>query len=277
MTCFWPMPALCEITYFDDQYYDQIFPPGFFAELAGLMELEETQSNIAALRAGHHRAFAAFMAGQSERDNFQPLKAENARLERVAKDAERLWASLGALYEFGQTQERLAQEVRDIPTHHTTPEGQTLAALLSERPNNPFFDLRALLSDLGMSAKRAIIAKPKKNTPIGPDFDPSEIEARLLAMDPNYRGDDASNLALWHQRSEVHKFSGEDALCRFVAVFKPVWEALSPHPFTQGHYYDKIGHSPSRTVAALALSLSRHAPDMTEQNIVTALRKALAG
>ncbi|MEP5599035.1 hypothetical protein [Parasphingorhabdus sp.] len=273
MAYIWPMPKISPIT-FAGKFYDQIFTPSFFAELADLMGIKPTEESFRALRLGHYRAFSDFSTGQFEQDNFQALKAENARLERVARDAERLIHSLSDLYEFGQTQSKLAREIENNPTKCLSYKGQTLTSLLSDnRPNNPFFDFRELLSDLWVSAKRAIIIKPKNPTPAGYQPSLEELEKLILNEDFSFSGNYEADLDQWRKRRAAHKLQSDHALCRFIEAFSSVWTELSPFPFTQGHYYEKIGHEPSRTVAALKLSFSCHTPNVSAQNIVTAIRK----
>jgi hypothetical protein len=267
------MPPLSLILY-DGQFYDEIFSPEFFGALAELMGIEWTEENFNALRSGHYLAFKAYTVGQYEQRQFFSLKAENARLKQVAKDAERLIVSLGALYEFGQTNTNLAKEIQSNPMHHVAPNGLTLAVMQStERPEDPLYDFREFISDLWVSAKRAIISKPKAPVQLGENFDLKTVEALVLAKDYNSTGDHAADLARWRERSAAHKLNNDHAICRFIETFGPVWTKLSPIPFTQGHYYEKIGHEPSRTVAALKLSFSCHVPNVSTQNIVTAIRK----
>lgn len=266
---------------FDGRYYDQIFGPDFFGKLADLMGFAPTQEALSALRQGHYRAYSAFMDGHWELTQFQNLKAENARLDRVAKDAEKLFQSLVALYEFGQAQTKLKSEIENNPTRVVGPNGQTLASLLDQnRPDNPLFTFREFISDLMISAKRAQISKPK-SIPMPTfdndgDIDLDALGAWVLEKDFTSAGDQTADLIRWKERSAAHKLPKDHAILEFVRVFKTVWEVLSPHPFTQGHYYEKIGHDPSYTVTALKWCFAVHAPEVTGQRIVTAIRKVQA-
>lgn len=280
MTYCWPMPSICRITY-DGQFYDQIFTPDFFGELAKLMEVSPTRENLVTLRQGHFQAFSAFTTGQFEQTNFQNLKDENTRLDRVAKDADKLLESLDALYEFGRSQTKLKSEIVINPTSYTGPNGRSLVSLLdNDRPDNPFFTIKQLVSDLWVSAQRAKIMKPKPrpNLYVGSESDSNLDAISGLVLDKDWTsiGDEAADHTRWKKLKEAHKLSSDHALVQFVKNFKTVWVALSPHAFTQGHYYDKIGHEPSRTVATMKLCFATYAPEISPQAIVTAIRKVQA-
>ena len=273
MSYFWPLPALGALT-FDGFSYDEIFPPEFFGQLSELMGVEHTQEALSALRSGHYQAFLAFNDAKVRRDTFEALKDENTRLKRIAKEAEKLFQSLSELHEFGQAQDSLLRSIDNNPTHFSDRKGRSLMGLLNtESGNQPFYALQQILSDLGMSAERAIIAKPREIPAIGAATDAAALFAMIEARDWSYTGTHEENLALWEKRREEHRQQDDQPLRRFVEAFRPVWDALSPFLFSQGHYYEKIGHSPSRAIAALKLSLERHAPEVTEQNIVTAIRR----
>ncbi|TCS49754.1 hypothetical protein EDD52_1498 [Primorskyibacter sedentarius] len=281
MSYCWPMPPICSTT-FEGQFYDQIFPPSFFGELSDLMGIAQNAPNLSALRQGHYQAFSEFVTGQIEQRSFQSLKAENARLDRVAKDADRLLQSLTGLYDFGQAQGKLKREVETNPTSFTSSNGDTLASLLDDtRPDNPFFIIKQFVSDISISAQRAKVTTPKPSEGLPKskegDFDLAPIEALVCDRDLAPSRDDAADLARWKEQSEAHKLGGDHALLQFVKRFKTAWVALSPHPFTQGHYYEKIGHEPARTVAALKLCFASFAPEINPQAIVTAIRKVQAG
>lgn len=280
MTYCWPMPSICSTTY-EERFYDQIFTPDFFGELSEIMDVAPTRENLTELRQGHYQAFSKFIDGQFEQAGFQNLKEENTRLDRVAKDADKLLQSLTALYEFGQAQTKLKSEIERNPTSFTGPKGETLASLLDQgRPDNPLFTIRQFVSDIWISAQRAKVKKPKPRSDLSMcsegDLDLDVLATLVRDKDWTSTGDEAADHTRWKERSEAHKLASDHALLQFVKNFKCVWVKLSPHAFTQGHYYDKIGHEPSRTVASLKHCFASYAPEISSQAIVTVIRKMLA-
>lgn len=80
----------------------------------------------------------------------------------------------------------------------------------------------------------------------------------------------------WEKRKANHKLGADHPLLEFVRTFKPTWESLSPVAFTQGHYYEKIGHAPSPLVASLEMIFEQIDTTVTPQNIVTTIRKIIS-
>ena len=270
---------------FDGKRYEEIFPQVFHEELADHMGITLTPQTLEVLQQGHYHAYQAFFIGALERENFRSEKAENAKLEQVANDAERLMLSLAKLYGFGLTEEKIVTEIKSNPTCYVGPEGGKLSDLLDgNRPDNPLFSFRQFLSDLYISAKRATNHKP-------PDVYPKDrvaallnggeisqetlktLEDMALNRDWNLTDDREKDIECWRERSQAHKRPKDYALLEFIKAFRPVWDELTTHSFTHGHYFGGEVHTSSRLVDAVKLSVDQHSPTITRQNVVTAIRK----
>ncbi|SIT08827.1 hypothetical protein [Paracoccus saliphilus] len=279
MPYYWPMPPVSPVIY-DGGFYDQIFDSEFHGQLAELMELDLSLSNMTVLRDGHFNAFDEFMSGHYEQLNYQPEKAENARLERVSIDADRLMASITVLYGFGQTQRKLANQIKSNPSKYVSSTGLELASLLDDRRHQPFFTLLKFLSDLQISAERAINRKPRyidfNDAYIDGKLDLDKLEKLVMSRDVDLSGDPEIDNRRWKDRSRAHKLPKDYPLQCFLRAFRETWLQLSDHPFTEGHYYGRKAQHVSRAVDAVKLSFDQHAPHITRQNIVTAIRKVNA-
>lgn len=255
MTLYWPLETVSKMT-FDDEWYDQIFDPIFHTELARLMQLPQDYQTMKVLRQGHYEAFLSYKNAKFEHDRFQQEKVENAKLDKVANDAERLMKSLVELFEFGQTQAKLAKNVIENPTCYLSADKVKLADLLDmDRLNNQFFTVREFLSDLSMSTKRSVNKKPRKS-----------VAASTSGKE----------LKVSKDRAGQHNAKKGSPLTNFVRVFRFHWSELSPLPFTEGHYYGPQTQHISPTIDAIALSFACHSNAVTRQNIVTSLRKSKA-
>lgn len=265
---------------FDGRRYDDFFGVKFHERLAELMRVEMSDAALSAVRHGHFEAFLAYRSGKFEQDYFRSEKAENKKLERVATDAERLMNSLIELVEFGQSAKKLEAEILHNPTHYTSSSGVKLTHILDQdRYSDQLFSLRQLLSDLCVSAKRASNHKPVDMSvalgkTIRQDGSPDLESLQALMRKKNYRDEGTYDQQVmeWKKRSQAHKLAKNHALLSFVREFRTLWLSLSTSAFTHGHNYGGKTQYVSRSLDAIELSFAQHAPEVTRQSIVTAIR-----
>lgn len=266
----WPMPLISETT-FDGRFYEEFFPPEFYAEIFPTMGIAGTREELADFRFRHFQAVQEYFTAMIAAANAKTLKDENAKLDHVARDAERLMASLMALHEFGTTEAALAEELIRNPSSYQSAEGFTLAQFVNPSSPRPLFAVTAIISDIAASAERAQLRKAPSEIERRREIrqtialrKPDETE-RLLQMDRLM-----PTIGLESGRREYRKKT--DAPFAFVASFAGVWRHFNCGAFNSGHTVEGLKGTKSRAVDAVLLTIRRIDPACSRATVVTAFR-----
>lgn len=261
--------------------HNRIFSEAYFQEIADWMGVDPDPEQCRELQKGHLVAFDRFWHALYTRQTARTLKEENALLERVESEARRLLNSLLTVSHFGEAQPNLIEQISTNPTAYTGPQGQTLSSLLDRQSRvNKLRTLHELLSDLAASANRAQIRTPKPGhyaLEIPDNFeeiDLDAIEKAVLSKPLGASNEYDADMQIWSARVAARKQEREHELVAFLRSLKEIWSTLSPHAFTQGKYYERIGHEPARLVQVVRLFLNQLGYPAPTSQIANAIRAA---
>lgn len=234
-------------------------------KVAALADLDDCGAKQHELRQGIITASDAYIQGDLDRQNQRSEKLDNEALDRVTRSAQVLYDALLTLQEYPGIEPRLEQAIRQNHHLYSSKEGLDLSKIINTR-RNIFSEFREILVDLQVCAESEINRRPKPSViePIAEGDQSIQLETQD-ELDAGERK--------WRARSQARKIPKDHALQEFLRAFRPVWEGLTEHPFTEGMHYAETGETVSRLVDCVDIVFCRLAPSTERQEIVTALRK----
>ena len=257
----------------DDELEPQLenmFPEDFVEKLADLFDVENDPEARNAFRKGIIQASDAYIDGVFSYANKPSEKQDNKSLDRITLSAQALYDALLDLMDHPDLEPRVEASIRKTGRLYKLPSGIDLSQLIGTR-RNIFRGFREILVDLQVCVEDEINRKPE------PGFfddleDLSELDEELF----QYASEDIleTRMRRWRERSQARKLPKNYPLTQFLLSFQPTWEAVTPHPFSEGMYYPEIRTTVSRLVDCTEAVLSRLAPGTSRQEIITAIRKA---
>ncbi len=263
-----------------DTQLDDLVTVDLVNRVATLATLGEDNADRQALRQGIVAACSAYIDGLWDRQNQRSEKQDNEALERVTRNAQTLYDALLALQDYPGLEPRLEQSIRQNLHLHSPENGFDLSRTINKR-RNIFRDFRELLVDLQVCAEDVINRQPKPTILEPIDDDENRAEGEGEGEGENKKGpiqlernEELNALKQqWRARLKARRLPKDFALQKFLHAFRPTWEALTDHPFTEGMHYAETGETVSRLVDCVEAILRELAPGTQRTDIVTALRK----
>ncbi len=244
------------------EQFDAVFGLTFLSELSRVMGPRPNAEEADKFGDGLYAAIETYLDGRYDQENHQPEKAENKALAKVAAKSRELNEALLGLYGFGQTDKKLADEIRKFDKFTPGSSPAALNSLLTDHPTNPLLFLREMIVDLSVAAENTINRQPKHDDELAGLFG-EEYENRVEA-----------ETRRWRKRSAAHRLSHDYALLQFIGAFRRLWVEHSDLPFTEGMHYADIGTTVSHAIDAIEMIFARLDAAVDRTGIITAMRKA---
>jgi hypothetical protein len=151
----WPMLTFDSNRFGGKSYDAYNFDHAFFAKLADILKLAQTDDIIVQIRKEHFVAFSAYFFAARRKANEKTPREENSQLEKVRKHAEELSLALKTLKRTGLAHQRM---YRSAINHDDKARlgGVNLQDLLGHPQVHTFELITDLLFDIKRTAQRAI-------------------------------------------------------------------------------------------------------------------------
>ena len=244
------------------EQFDAVFGLTFISELSSVMGLKPNAKEVDNIRDGLYATIETYLDGRYDQTNHQPEKAENKALAKVAAKSWELNEALLDLCGFGQTDKKLADEIRKFEAFTPGSSPSVLNSLLTDHPTIPLLFIREMIVDLSVAAENTINRQPKHDDELAGLFG----EAGENRVEAETRR--------WRERSAAHRLPGDYALLQFICGFRRLWVEHSDLPFTEGMHHADIGTTVSHAVDAIEMVFARLDATIDRTGIITAMRKA---